>query len=313
LDKLLAAALTAADHAITRSALVRAFAAGEVLDATGRPLDKSTTVTGPLDVQVRLPAPEPFVGAFPEQLGLHVWHEDEDVLVVEKPAGMPVHVGPGHDRGTLVNAVLGHLGTTADALPVLEGNPAHRPGLVHRLDRDTSGVMVIAKHARAQEALASQFRVHDLQRVYLAIVQGEPSFERRRIETLHGRDPVDRRRFSPDVREGRRAVTTLRVMERFGCAALLAVELETGRTHQIRMHCRHVGHPIVGDELYGHKLRDPNLREAAAGLHRQALHAAVLGFKHPRTGRIVRFESPLPADMRGVLDALRRQVADRPP
>jgi 23S rRNA pseudouridine1911/1915/1917 synthase len=216
-----------------------------------------------------------------------------------------VHVGPGHDRGTLVNAVLGHLGARAVDLPVLPGNPAHRPGLVHRLDRDTSGVMVVAKHARAQELLAAQFRVHDLERVYLAITHGVPSFDRRRVETLHGRDPADRRRFSPDVREGRRAVTILRVTERLGSAALLSVTLETGRTHQIRMHCRHVGHPILGDELYGHKIRDPRLQAAAAGLRRQALHAAVLGFRHPRTGQVVRFESPLPADMLDVLTALR--------
>ena len=217
---------------------------------------------------------------------------------------MVVHAGPGHPRGTLVNAVLHHLGVGPEALPVLPGNDATRPGIVHRLDRDTSGVMVIAKHLRAQEGLAAQFRAHSLRREYLGVVAPAPTLERRRIETLHGRDPADRRRFTPDVDEGRRAVTDVHVERRLRDAALCRFTLATGRTHQIRMHARWLGHPIVGDPLYGPGPAAPRVRALGAALGRHALHAAVLGVRHPITGVWLERSAPLPPDLLALLAAL---------
>jgi 23S rRNA pseudouridine1911/1915/1917 synthase len=176
---------------------------------------------------------------------------------------------------------------------------------VHRLDRDTSGLMVVAKTAPALAALAAQFRAHTIERAYLGIVLGVPSFSQRRVETSHGRDPADRRRFSPDHGE-RRAITTMTVLERLGDhAALLRFELETGRTHQIRMHARFVGLPIFADPLYGKRPHDCERRALADALGRHALHASVLGFEHPEGGRLW-FESPLPAELATLIDALAR-------
>ena len=219
---------------------------------------------------------------------------------------MVVHAGPGHPRGTLVNAVLHHLGARADDLPVLPGNDATRPGIVHRLDRDTSGLLVIAKHARAQEGLAVQFREHTIRREYLGIVEGAPDFESRRIETLHGRDPRDRRRFSPEVARGRKAITQAAVEMRFADeAALLRFTLSTGRTHQIRMHARHLGHPIVGDALYGRRPASPRLRALVDDLGRHALHAAILGVDHPITRARIELASPLPPELQALVEGLR--------
>jgi 23S rRNA pseudouridine1911/1915/1917 synthase len=231
-------------------------------------------------------------------------HEDADLLVVDKPAGMVVHAGPGHARGTLVNAVLHHLAVDADALPVLPGNDALRPGVVHRLDKDTSGLLVMTKTVAAQEVLARQFRTHSLERAYLGVVLGVPSWTRLRIETGHGRDPGDRRRFAP-VEGARRAVTQAEVMQPLRGAAVVRFVLQTGRTHQIRMHARHVGHSIAGDALYGHggRVADPDLRARVEGLGRHALHAAVLGFDDP-AGTRLRFESSLPAELQTLVDDL---------
>jgi 23S rRNA pseudouridine1911/1915/1917 synthase len=226
------------------------------------------------------------------------------MLVIDKAAGMPVHAGPGHARGTLVNAVLGHLQVGADALPVLAGNDASRPGIVHRLDKDTSGLVVVAKHAAAQEHLAAQFRRHDLERSYLGLVDRVPRWIDIHVDTLHGRDPADRRRFSPDVPRGRRAITDAHVERALHAAALVRFTLHTGRTHQIRMHARKLDHPILGDALYGHAPSDDRVRAAIADLHRHALHAAVLGLVHPN-GTRMRWESPLPPEFACVLDQLR--------
>src|SRR5690606_3926003 len=194
-DRAAVRALEAAGIARTRPQLPRAFAQHEVR-AGQRAREPGRRVDARLTVEVRLPRPEPLRDE-PEGLPLQVLDEDDDLLVVDKPAGMVVHAGPGHPRGTLVNAVLYHLGIPAEGLPVLPGNDATRPGIVHRLDRDTSGVMVIAKHGTAQEALARQFRAHDLRRCYLGVVEGVPDWDERRVETGHARDPSDRRRFAP--------------------------------------------------------------------------------------------------------------------
>lgn len=304
LDRALVEALDRAGVPCTRSHLARAFERGTVRSADGARLKPGRTIDRPLDVLVALPAPEP-LAAEPEPIPLDVMYEDAAVLVVHKPAGMVVHVGPGHARGTLVNAVLHHLGVGPDALPVLPGNDVTRPGIVHRLDRDTSGVVVVAKHARAQEALAAQFRRHDIERVYIGFVAGVPHPSAQRLETPHGRDPVDRRRFSPAAKGARRtAVTRLEVTRSFGLAARLEFRLETGRTHQIRMHAAHLGHPILGDGLYGKPPRTPALRHAIRDLDRHALHAAVLGFIHPDSDRKVRYEAALPADLVALESAL---------
>ncbi len=302
LDRALVAALAEAGHPVTRSQLARAFAAGQVR-ISGQACKASQTLAKPERVEVELLAPAALAHARAEPIPLVIVHEDADLLVVDKPAGMVVHAGPGHEAGTLVNAVLHHLGREASELPVLPGNTAERPGIVHRLDRDTSGLIVIAKHLVAQETLAKQFRAHSIDRAYLGVVAGAPEFERRRIETLHGRDPADRRRFSAEHGE-RKAITTMQVERRFGLlAALLRFTLETGRTHQIRMHARYVGHPIFADPLYGFRLRDPDLRRLATELSRHALHAAELGFEHPRGGRM-HFRSPLPDELVRLIEAL---------
>jgi 23S rRNA pseudouridine1911/1915/1917 synthase len=293
-------ALSADGVAITRAALARAFANGDVVRdgvvlKAGRVLDRAC------EIDVVLATPEP-LRAEAEALPLVVVYEDEALLVVDKPAGMPVHLGPGHARGTLVNAVLHHLGHAAEALPTLPGNPDHRPGIVHRIDKDTSGLLVVTKTAAAQEHVAAQFRHHTVERSYLAIVLGAPAWDEITVDTLHGRDPADRRRFSPNVKRGRRAVTQLFVERRLAGITLLRCVLSTGRTHQIRMHARHLGHPIIGDALYARGIPDPDLRREVAALGRHALHAAMLGLEHPDRRRL-RWESPLPPELAALVDA----------
>lgn len=302
LDQALVEALAGLGRTCTRSQLARAFEAGGVV-ASGRRLKPGQRVERELEVEVTLAKPPP-LAAEPEALPLVVLHEDDDVLVVDKPAGMVVHAGPGHSRGTLVNAVLHHLGVDAAGLPVLPGNDATRPGIVHRLDRDTSGVLVVAKHAAAQEFLAAQFRTHDLGRRYLGVVEGEVSWERRRVETGHARDPRDRRRFAPEPKAKRRAITEMEVVTRLRGATVLAFTLHTGRTHQIRMHARHLGHPVLGDALYGRTPKDPVVADAAGRLQRHALHAQHLELRHPSGGQRVRWESPLPPELRALIEAL---------
>jgi 23S rRNA pseudouridine1911/1915/1917 synthase len=301
IDRALADALPELGHAVTRSQLARSFAAGQVRIG-GRAIKPSYKLERACEVEVALVDPQPLAHAFAEPIPLSIVHEDRSLLVIDKPAGMVVHAGPGHGAGTLVNAVLHHLGSAT--LPVLPGNGPERPGLVHRLDRDTSGLIVVAKTLPALAGLAEQLRTHTIDRVYLGVVLGAPSWTTQRLETQHGRDPADRRRFSPDVGP-RRAITTMTVVRRLGDrAALLRFELETGRTHQIRMHARHVGHPIFADPLYGSRPRDPAVRALADRLGRHALHASVLGFEHPETGSQLRFESPLPAELASLITAL---------
>ncbi len=309
LDAALVAELQRQGQACTRSQISRAFAAGLVRVAGVAARKPARIVDVAVEVEVDLASNEP-AQATAEDLPLVVVHEDGDLLVIDKPAGMVVHAGPGHDSGTLVNAVLHHLGVTAADLPTLPGNDDSRPGIVHRLDRDTSGLIVVAKNERAQEGLAAQFRVHDLRRKYLGVIWGAPGFAARTLRTRHGRDPGDRRRFSPHVDEGREAITHLLVKQRFKDAALIECRLETGRTHQIRMHCRLLGHPIVGDALYG-GLGGPAPRRAiAAALGRHALHAVHLGFKHPGTGKEVDFVSPLPPDLCRLIAQLGGELAE---
>jgi 23S rRNA pseudouridine1911/1915/1917 synthase len=231
----------------------------------------------------------------PEAIPLVVLHEDSDLIVIDKPAGLVVHPAPGHPNGTLVNALLHHCESLAGVGGVL------RPGIVHRLDRGTSGVMVAAKNDLAHQSLARQFHDHDIDREYRALVRGLPSADSGRVDRPIGRHPRDRKRMSVRSHRSREAHTAWQVIERFPASNLswLAVFPETGRTHQIRVHLSSVGLPIVGDPVYGRSKREP------PGLERPALHARVLGFEHPRSGERMRFEAEIPADIGELHDALR--------
>jgi 23S rRNA pseudouridine1911/1915/1917 synthase len=297
-------------HEISRSRLVSAFEAGAV-QVDGLPIRRSARVDAPVDVEVELPERPPLRAAWPEPIPLDVVHEDDDLLVIDKPSGMVVHTGPGHDRGTLVNAVLHHLGASAASdLPSLDG-PEPRPGIVHRLDRDTSGVMVVAKSDAALRSLAAAFAAHEIERRYEGVVRDRPPWDRRTVDTPHGRDPHERKRFAPVRGARRRAITHAVVEERFGTVgALVSFTLETGRTHQIRMHARHLGHALVGDELYGRRPGPGGLRVMWDAIGRVALHARVLGFAHPVGGAPVRFERPPPADMQALMGAMRESAAE---
>ena len=294
LDVALVDALAEAGSPCSRSQLARAFADGGVT-IDGVAVKPKLKVDRELAVDVVL-SPLPPLSAQPDDIPLTILHEDEALLVIDKPAGLVMHPGPGHATGTLVGAVLHHLGVGPDALPVLPGNDATRPGIVHRLDRDTSGVVVVAKSARAQTVLAEQFSTHDIERVYWALVDRIPEWSKRTIRTGHAREPSDRRRFSA-TQGGRAAITEMTIVERFSVpAAAIEATLQTGRTHQIRMHARHVGHPVLADPMYGFAPNDPVVRSVAEGLGRTALHARVLGFTHP-DGRRMRWQSEPPADL----------------
>jgi 23S rRNA pseudouridine1911/1915/1917 synthase len=234
--------------------------------------------------------PEPLPSALaPEAIALTLLHQDDALVVLDKPAGLVVHPAPGHAAGTLVNALLHHVRDLAGI-----GGVA-RPGIVHRLDRGTSGVMVVAKTDAAHAALSKQFHDHTIERVYIAFARGAPAQDEGRIERAIGRHPSDRKRMSIVTQRGRAAATRWRVLRRFPKSGAVKLEIrpETGRTHQIRVHLAAHGLPLLGDETYG---------QAAGGafaraLGRPALHAAVLGFVHPTTGERLRFEAPLPGDL----------------
>jgi 23S rRNA pseudouridine1911/1915/1917 synthase len=243
-------------------------------------------------IEVEVPAAVP-LELLPEAIPLVVLYEDEHVIAIDKPAGLVVHPAPGHPRGTLVNALLHHCGDLAGIGGVL------RPGIVHRLDKDTSGVMIASKHDRAHTALVAQFQAKQhMVREYLAICAPPPPQASMLISTLHGRHPTDRKRFSSKVKQGKAAITHVRVVEATACAALICCRLETGRTHQIRVHCADRGFALIGDPLYGTRIRDDAVAAAAARLGRQALHACRLDLDHPITGVRLELRSEPPDDFR---------------
>ena len=256
-----------------------------------------------------IPDPEP-VEDQPEAIPLNILYQDGDIVVLNKQAGIVVHPAPGHSGGTLVNALLYHC-------PDLEGIGGHiRPGIVHRLDKDTSGTLVVAKNANALEALGAQFKARSVSKKYQAAVYGEFKKDAGTIDLPIGRHPVHRKQMSTTTRKGRRAVTSWQVLERFQGITLLELVLETGRTHQIRVHCATMDHPIVGDPVYRPRKLLKTLNAKAERLPasisdllktvpRQMLHAWQLGFNHPRTGERLSFESPLPKDMTDLIDGLR--------
>ena len=279
------------------------------VEVDGRPARASAKLKAGSSVRVR-PLPPPPAAAAPEDLPLEVLHEDAQLLVIVKAAGMVVHPAPGHGSGTLVNAL-----RYRQSVRELEQDETERPGIVHRLDKDTSGVMVVAKTAAAREGLIAQFQAHDLERSYVAIAVGRPA-ERFTLDTWHARHPVDRKRFTTRGDSGKRAITHVRVLEPLPGASLIECRLETGRTHQIRVHLAEHGFPLLADTLYGRPPRDPLLVRAAEAIGRQALHARTLGFRHPISGDRLHFEAEPPADFQRALEQLRHHaaaVSDDPP
>ncbi|MCA3560874.1 MAG: RluA family pseudouridine synthase [Aestuariivirga sp.] len=309
LDKALAAAFPDVSRA-----RFQALIADGAVSVEGSPVTEARHRVKPGDMlSVLLPAAAP---ALPqaEDMALPIVFEDKDLIVIDKPSGLVVHPGAGNETGTLVNALIAHCG---DSLSGIGG--VRRPGIVHRLDKDTSGLLVVAKNDRAHHGLSEQFAAHGrdgrLERSYLAIVWGVPERRKGSIEAAIDRSTANRRKMA--VSKGanaREAVTHYEVLEVLGqppVASLVRCVLETGRTHQIRVHMAHIGHPLLGDSVYGSGFRTSARKlpddagEALNALNRQALHATTLGFEHPRTGQQLRFDSPAPEDFDNLLQALR--------
>jgi 23S rRNA pseudouridine1911/1915/1917 synthase len=319
LDRALAAAAPEGEG-LSRSRLAKLIAGGHVARRGVVLTDPAARVAPGEEIAVTLP--EAAEVATPAQaIPLEILHEDAELIVVNKPAGMVVHPAAGSPDGTLVNALLAHCG---DSLSGIGGD--RRPGIVHRLDKDTSGLIVAAKTDRAHQALAAQFEARTVTRRYLAVTHGIPDPADPRLRGIHGvswegevlairtglaRHRTDRQRQAV-TEGGRHAVTRVRVLERFHGAALVECRLETGRTHQIRVHLAHVGHGLIGDPVYGGRRKLPAAApgaDAAAAFPRQALHAETLGFEHPVTGERLAFSVPPPADLSALIAALRGQGA----
>lgn len=253
-------------------------------------------------IRVEIPPQEETI-LRPEEIPLSILYEDDDMVVVDKPSGLTVHPAAGVKSGTLVNALLFRFKELA------EMGDAARPGIVHRLDKLTSGLLVVAKNPVAHKSLVDQFKARRVKKEYIALVYGRVEQEAGTIDLAIGRDPFDRKKISPRARRARSAVTHYEVVERLPGFTLLRVRLQTGRTHQIRVHLSSIGHPVVGDTVYGSKafntIQNPAKRNAVIGLKRYFLHAASLAFSHPRTGAPLVFRSPLPAELVGLLTLLR--------
>ncbi|CAA2143621.1 RluA family pseudouridine synthase [Methylobacterium bullatum] len=298
---------------VSRSRLQDLIRTGQVSKDGIVVLDLSLKVGAGAVLDVTIPAP---VDATPvaETLDLVIVHEDDDLIVIDKPAGLVVHPAPGHDAGTLVNGLIAHCGESLSGI-----GGVRRPGIVHRLDKDTSGLLVVAKNDLAHKGLTAQFADHGrngpLERAYLALTWGAPEPRLGTIDVELGRSQRNREKIAiMRPGEGRTAITHYVVEEILDAGtevALVRCRLETGRTHQIRVHLSHRGHPLLGDAVYGNAFKTKAARLGASArasleaLGRQALHAAILGFEHPRTGEVLRFESPIPPDMAALISALR--------
>ncbi len=300
LDRFLAGALAR----FSRSYMRRIIAAGNVT-VDGRPAKPSHLLRGGEEIEVQAPPPRR-LDAKPEPMPLRVLYEDEHLIVVDKPPGMVVHPAPGHPNGTLVNGLLAH----CRDLSGIGG--ALRPGIVHRLDIGTSGAIAVAKSDEAHRGLAEQFKDRAVEKRYAAVVFGLPHADEGLVEVAIGRDRRNRKKISAASDRPRETVSSYSVVERFGELAHLSVQLQTGRTHQVRVHMAHIGHPLVGDSLYGgarwRSLGDPGLRTLARSFGRPALHAELLAFRHPLSGRRLEIRAPLPPDLVGLLSALRVRV-----
>ncbi len=297
LDAYLATALD-----VSRSAAERLLEQGAVT-VTGGNAVKNYRLRGGEQITVTLPDPVP-AEARPENIPLDIVYEDEDIVVVNKPQGMVVHPAAGNESGTLVNALLYHCRGSLSGVGGVE-----RPGIVHRIDKDTSGLLVVAKHDRAHNALAEQLKTHTVSRIYEAITIGNLRQDRGTVHAPIGRHPVDRKRMAITRREGegKDAITHYEVVERFGSFTHVRCQLETGRTHQIRVHMASLGHPLLGDPVYG----GDGTRFGAQHrklINGQCLHAGTLTLLHPRTGESMTFTAPLPADFAALLDILRKEA-----
>lgn len=243
-------------------------------------------------VTIRLPEPKT-LQILPEKIQLDILYEDEHIIVINKPKNMVVHPAAGNHSGTLVNALMEHCaGSLSDINGII------RPGIVHRIDKDTTGVLVVAKNNNAHEKLSSLLKDHDIQRIYLALVEGIIKEDGGKIDAPIGRHPVDRKKMAVNVKNGRRAVTNFKVLKRFKDATLVEVSLQTGRTHQIRVHMAYIDHPLLGDQVYGRKHQK---HDAGGG---QALHAKVLGFVHPASGQYMEFSAEPPEAFRRLVEKL---------
>ncbi len=245
------------------------------------------------------PPPQP-MDLKPEPIPLDIIHEDDHLLVINKPAHLVVHPGDGNPDGTLLNGVLHHLGQLPDTDPV-------RPGIVHRLDRGTSGVMVVSKTVEMHANMAAKFRDREVKKTYLALTTGVPEPSEGTFETFYGRHPTQRKKFTSKIHEGKKAITHFEVLEAYPGVAAIQVGLETGRTHQIRVHFADYGYALIADDTYGgrHRVRDPEAKKIIAHLDRPALHAWELRFRHPITNKKMRFTAPLPEDLSTAIEALR--------
>jgi len=294
LDKALAEATVGLSRA-----RIQALMADGAVTLDGRPTTDASEKARPgRTYRILVPPPEP-AEPVAQAIPLTVLYEDDDLIVIDKPPGMAAHPAPGTPDGTLVNALLAHCGASLSGI-----GGVVRPGIVHRLDKDTSGVMVAAKTDAAHQGLSILFAAHDIERQYVALVRGAPAPTQGTIETRIGRPHFDRQRMAVLKTGGREAITHYRVLEAYGdgakpLAARVSCRLETGRTHQIRVHLAHKGAPVLADPLYGNSPPSAPVRAAIAGsgINRQALHAAVLGFVHPISGEALRFETRLPEDM----------------
>lgn len=297
LDAYLATALD-----VSRSTAERLLEQGNV-SVTGGNAVKNYRLRGGEQISVTLPDPVP-AEAQPEDIPLDIVYEDEDIVVVNKPSGMVVHPAAGNESGTLVNALLHHCRGTLSGVGGVE-----RPGIVHRIDKDTSGLLVVAKHDRAHNALAEQLKTHTVSRVYEAITVGNLREDRGTVHAAIGRHPVDRKRMAITRREGegKDAITHYEVVERFGSFTHVRCVLETGRTHQIRVHMASLGHPLLGDPVYGGNGTrfETQHRKLISG---QCLHAGKLSLLHPRTGEQMTFYAPLPTEFSSLLDILRKEA-----
>ena len=281
--------LTSLEPEITRSQLKNLINDGHVT-VNGQAVKPKYKVQAGDKISLVKPEPQS-LELTPENIPLDIVYEDDDVIVVNKPQGMVVHPAPGHPDHTLVNALLYHS-------PLSTINGTFRPGIVHRIDKDTSGLLMVAKNDLAHQSLAEQLRNKTNKREYLALVYGQIKEDEGTIDAPLGRNPQDRKKQAV-VKGGRHAVTHFKVMKRYDNFTLVKCILETGRTHQIRVHMKYIGHPLVGDPLYGPR--------KVIGKDGQFLHAALLGFKHPRTGKELVFEAPLPENFQKMLDKLDKQ------
>lgn len=287
---------------LTRSAVQRLIESGMVT-INGLPGKPSQKLKGGERLTVTIPPPTAAV-PIAEEIPLDILYEDSDIIVVNKAAGMVVHPAAGNPSGTLVNALLGHCRDLSGIGGEL------RPGIVHRIDKGTTGVLVVAKNDRAHQSLSEQFKQHSIKRVYLALVYGSPREDKGKFDAAIGRHPVDRKRMSIKSKYGKRAVTNWRVVSRLGPITFIRLMLETGRTHQIRVHLTEAGFPLVGDEVYGSgrgaDLRNLELRKLIKDLGRQALHAKTLGLIHPASGDYLEFDTELPEDMAKIVEYLEK-------